>query len=137
MTDRTVMGVRPSLPGALGRWRWLNEPVPAERLAALRIGVGLVLMADILLTYLPFRHDFFGPGSLAEPDVFEGLFTGGRWGWSLIRWFPAVYGRHYLWNLDPGRCGTDNGDLSSRRRRSGVGDGSFSEQLQRVSSQLR
>jgi len=31
--------------GALGRWQWLNDPEPAERLAALRIGVALVLLS--------------------------------------------------------------------------------------------
>ena len=37
VTDGQVIGVRPWLPGSLGRWRWFNDPVPAERLAALRI----------------------------------------------------------------------------------------------------
>lgn len=91
MNDRVVVGTRPWLPKLLRDWRWLNDPIPAERLAALRIGVGLVLLADILLTYFPFRFDYFGPGSLAEPDVFAGHFAPPHWGWSLLRWFPAIF----------------------------------------------
>src|SRR5205823_3952047 len=33
-----VVGLKPWFPWPLSRWRWLNEPVRAERLAALRIG---------------------------------------------------------------------------------------------------
>lgn len=91
MTNRVVVGTRPWLPSMLRGWSWFNEPVPAERLAALRIGVGLVLFFDVVLTYLPFRFDYFGPGSLAEPDVFQGHFAAPSWAWSVIRWWPDVF----------------------------------------------
>jgi hypothetical protein len=91
MTERMVVGTRPWLPAMLRSWSWLNDPVPAERLAALRIGIGLVLFFDVLLTYCPFRYDYFGPGSLAEPDVFRGHFAGPSWAWSVIRWWPGFF----------------------------------------------
>lgn len=89
--SRVIVGARPTLPGFLNNWRWLTEPVPAERLAALRIGTGVILLLDILLTYFPFRYDFFGPGSLAEPGVFDELVSRPYWNWSLIHWFPSVF----------------------------------------------
>lgn len=92
MNDRIIVGIRPWLPTKFLRdWQWMNKPIPAERLAALRIGVGLVLLVDVLVTYFPFRLDYFGPGSLAEPKVFSVYFESPHWGWSLIRWFPNVF----------------------------------------------
>jgi hypothetical protein len=87
-----VVGVRPWLPGALGRWAWLTAPVRAERLAALRIGVGLVLLLDILATHLPYLRDYYGPGSLADPDVFASRFAAPFWHWSVLRWLPDTWG---------------------------------------------
>ena len=81
--------VRRWLPGALGRWDWLTAPVRAERLAALRVGVGLVLLFDILYSYLPFLRDYYGPGSLGDPDVFASRFEWPSWHWSVLRWLPA------------------------------------------------
>jgi Vitamin K-dependent gamma-carboxylase len=89
--SRVIVGARPTLPEFLNNWGWLTDPVPAERLAALRIGTGLVLLLDVLLTYFPFRYDFFGPGSLAEPGVFDEFVARPYWGWSLIHWFPSVF----------------------------------------------
>jgi hypothetical protein len=88
----TVVGVRPWLPGSLGKWAWLNDPVPAERLAALRIGVALCLLLDILGTYIPHLIDYYGPGSLASPDVFADRFASPHWHWSLLRWLPETWG---------------------------------------------
>jgi hypothetical protein len=65
MSDVVVVGTQPWLPGALGRSRWWTEPVPAERLAALRICLAAVLLVDVLALYLPRVGDFFGPDSLA------------------------------------------------------------------------
>ncbi|MBX7105395.1 MAG: HTTM domain-containing protein [Gemmataceae bacterium] len=91
MSDRPVVGTRPVLPKFLREWTWFSAPAPAERLAALRIAIGLVLLLDILATYVPFRYDYFGPGSLSEPDVFSSYFQSPRWSWSLIRWLPQVF----------------------------------------------
>jgi hypothetical protein len=68
-TGRTVVGLNPWLPWPLTRWSWWTEPVRAERLAALRIGVGIALMVDVLGTYLPRAGDFFGRDSLGAPGV--------------------------------------------------------------------
>src|SRR5262245_45983325 len=70
MSEQIVVGLKPSLPWPLERCPWWTEPVRAERLAALRIGVGLVLLLDVLGYYLPFARDFFGQGSLGAPGAF-------------------------------------------------------------------
>jgi hypothetical protein len=69
MNTDTVVGLQPWLPGPLARSPWWSRPVPAQRLAALRIGVGLVVMLDVLGTYLPCCADFFGQGSLTPPGT--------------------------------------------------------------------
>src|ERR1700686_3715834 len=43
---REIVGVVPWLPWPLSAWGWWTEPVRAERLALLRIGVALCLIAD-------------------------------------------------------------------------------------------
>ena len=70
MGERLVVGLNPWLPPPLSRWKWWTEPVRAERLAALRIGVGIVLLFDVLVHYLPQVGDFFGAGSLGSPEIF-------------------------------------------------------------------
>jgi hypothetical protein len=87
-----VVGIRPWLPGSLGQWAWLTEPVRAERLAALRIAVALCLLLDILATYVPHLSDYYGPGSLASPDVFADRFQSPHWNWSILRWLPETWG---------------------------------------------
>jgi hypothetical protein len=84
MNERTVVGLIPWLPWPLSRWQWWTEPVPAERLAALRIGLAIVLLVDVLVQYLPHYAAFFGVGSLGSPEVFAGRITG-HWHWSLLR----------------------------------------------------
>jgi len=75
-----LVGLEPWLPSILARSRWWTEPVRAERLAALRIGVGIVLLLDILAHYLPRAGDFFGANSLGSPEVFSaGRLSLGRW----------------------------------------------------------
>src|SRR5262245_38455872 len=86
----TVVGTRPCLPRFLGEW--LTAPVRAERLAALRIGFAAVLLVDILVTYLPFLKDYYGPGSLSWPDVFASRFESPYWHWSILRWLPDSWG---------------------------------------------
>jgi hypothetical protein len=81
---RDVVGVEPWLPWPLSRWKWWTEPVRAERLAALRIGLALMLLVDVLVQYLPNYTDFFGAGSLGSPEVFSGR-AQGHWHWSVLR----------------------------------------------------
>jgi uncharacterized membrane protein YphA (DoxX/SURF4 family) len=95
MNERMVVGLTPWLPWPLSRWPWWTEPVRAERLAALRIGLALVLLVDVLVQYLPHYADFFGAGSLGSAEVFAGRNTG-HWHWSLLRgiedsrWFVLI-----------------------------------------------
>jgi hypothetical protein len=77
---RNVVGLPPWLPFPLSRWNWWTEPVRAERLSALRIGVGLVVLIDALVHYLPQAGDFFGANSLGSAEVFShGFQTRYRW----------------------------------------------------------
>lgn len=79
MNQPTTLGVRPWLPRFLARWHWWTEPVRAERLAALRIGVAAILLLDILFAYLPHVRDFYGPNSLGSPQVFWNDQPGSSW----------------------------------------------------------
>jgi hypothetical protein len=79
MTDGTVVGLKPWLPPPLSRMQWWTEPVPAQRLAALRIGVGLVLLLDVLATYLPRAADFFGPEGLSAQGTLVGTAAWPDW----------------------------------------------------------
>src|SRR5262245_33412166 len=78
-----VVGLKPWLPWPLCRWRWWTEPVRAERLAALRIGLAGCLLLDILVSYLPLATDLFGRNSLGSPEAFRWLANQGSW--SLLR----------------------------------------------------
>ena len=53
MSHPTPAGRDPWLPWPLSQYPWWSEPVPAERLAALRIGLAAVLLLDVLVFYLP------------------------------------------------------------------------------------
>jgi hypothetical protein len=70
MNDRPVVGLEPWLPWPLRGWSWWTEPIRAEGLAALRIGLAAVLLADVLGIYWPRLHDLFGPDSLGSPETF-------------------------------------------------------------------
>src|SRR3979411_3056533 len=71
MHQQSVVGLTPLWPWPLSRWRWLAAPVRAERLAALRIGLALVLLIDVLTTYLPKAALFFGEGGFADGGAFD------------------------------------------------------------------
>lgn len=66
----SVVGVEPWLPSPLSSSPWWTRPVAAERLAAVRIAVGLALVYDVLGTYLPMAGDFFGEGSVTTVAPF-------------------------------------------------------------------
>jgi hypothetical protein len=85
--ERQVAGLAPWLPWPFCAWPWWPEPVRAERLAALRIGVALFFLADIAVTFAPFTLDYFGKDGLGSPEVFDWRFRAPRTTWSLLRGF--------------------------------------------------
>jgi hypothetical protein len=102
MSERSVVGVNPWLPSFLARFAWWTEPVRAERLASLRIGVAAVLLLDIFGHYLPWATDFLGPGSLGATEVFPPMSGDRYYVWSLFRGVesPAAWhGIFALWIL--------------------------------------
>src|SRR5215207_2243072 len=80
MDERRVVGMR---PWPFSRFAWW-APVRAERLAALRIGLALVMLLDVLWTYLPNLHDYFGPGGIGSRELHEWWLKPGVWRWSLL-----------------------------------------------------
>ncbi len=84
-TPRSV-GTNPALPWPLSRCDWLTKPERAERLAALRIGVALVLLWDVVFAYWPLVDVFFGQGSLGSPRYLGPPSTVGNAG----RYFAAL-----------------------------------------------
>lgn len=87
-----IIGPRPWFPWPLSRWRWWNASVRAERLAALRIGLALVLLVDILSSYLPLAGDYLSRDSIGDRSQYNYRFEKtsdkektptGRW--SLLR----------------------------------------------------
>jgi hypothetical protein len=83
----TFVGLNPWLPWPLSAWRWWSEPVPAQRLASLRIGLAVVLLVDLLTSYGPHLHDLFGPDSLGSSELFSSYTQSPRWRWSIFRGF--------------------------------------------------
>ncbi len=80
----SVAGTRPWLPWPLHRSPFWTAPLAAERAAALRIGVALVLLADLAVSYLPGAHWLYGGGSMGAPAVFGWLGQAPNWSWSLL-----------------------------------------------------
>jgi hypothetical protein len=80
-----VVGLSPWLPWPMSRWRWWTEPIRAERLAALRVGLAAVLLLDVFATYLPNLRDLYCPDALGGPEQFPWLWAPERWSWSLLR----------------------------------------------------
>ena len=82
---RPVVGVAPWLPWPFSAWSWWTEPVRAERLAMLRIGIGVCLFADVLINYAPDVLPLFARDSLGDPAVFAWRFRPPRTTWSILR----------------------------------------------------
>lgn len=80
-----LVGAEPWLPWPLSAWRWWTQPVPAERLAALRIGLALFLTIDICTTYWPNLDTFFLDGGPGGSRVFGWYTQSPRWTWSVLR----------------------------------------------------
>jgi hypothetical protein len=86
------VGIQPRFPGFLGRWRWLTETVPAERVAALRIAAAVALLLDIGLGCLPYFATLFTADGLAGRDAYPWRFREGHYYWSVLRWLPDSWG---------------------------------------------
>jgi hypothetical protein len=84
MSAQTLAGLNPWLPWPLNRFAWWTKPVRAERLAGLRIGLAAFLLLDIVSTYLPHVHDFFGRNSLGSPEAFGWYGQVPHWHWSIL-----------------------------------------------------
>jgi hypothetical protein len=91
-TEPRFVGVQPWFPGVLGRWKWLTEPVPAERVAALRIVTAVALLLDIGLGYLPHFSVLFSADALGGKDLYPARFRDGHFYWSVLRWLPDSWG---------------------------------------------
>ena len=63
-TPRRFVGIQPRFPGFLARWTWLTEPIPAERVAALRIAAAAVLLIDVGVGMLPYFSTLFTAGPI-------------------------------------------------------------------------
>jgi hypothetical protein len=86
------VGVQPWFPWPLSRWSWWTEPIPAERVAALRIATAIVLLSDLLFCYLPHFHALFSPDAVGGRDLFAGKFRGDHFYWSVLRLLPDSWG---------------------------------------------
>ena len=86
-SDRNVVGLEPWLPWPLKAWGWWSQPVRAERLAALRIGMAACLLIDLLTTYRQHLLDYFGTGGLGGSQMFAYFGEAPRLNWSLLRGF--------------------------------------------------
>src|SRR5207244_9892411 len=80
-----VVGIVPWLPWPLSAWSWWTAPVRAERLALLRIGTALALLADLLINYVPETLAFYGADALGDPAIHGWYFRPPRMTWSLLR----------------------------------------------------
>src|SRR4051812_21778956 len=90
------VGIRPWFPGVLGRWTWLTEDIPAERMAALRIAVALALLLDIFGPSLPYFSLFFGPVTFGAAELTAPRFAPGHYYWSVLRVLPEGWGPQAL-----------------------------------------
>jgi uncharacterized membrane protein YphA (DoxX/SURF4 family) len=85
--ERRVVGTRPWLPWPLCGWRWWTEPVRAERLAAVRIGLALILLIDIATSYAPHVLDYFAGDWFGNTQVLGAYdwAESPRLNWSILR----------------------------------------------------
>jgi hypothetical protein len=86
------VGIQPRLPGILNRWHWFLRPVPAERMAALRIAVAVAALIDIGIVSSPQFTTYFFESGLGGPDAYPTRFRDGHSYWSLLRVLPASWG---------------------------------------------
>ena len=63
--------------------RFWHVPVRAERLALLRILLGLFLLTDQLYQFLPYLDEFYGPHGVS-PDGLNDRYALRRWFWTVV-----------------------------------------------------
>jgi uncharacterized membrane protein YphA (DoxX/SURF4 family) len=63
--------------------RYWHTPVRAERLGFMRVLVGLALLADQLLQYLPHFAEFYGPEGICPAGLQDGWRLN-RWDWTVL-----------------------------------------------------
>ena len=86
LAKESLIGPTPYLPGALGRW--LNAPLPAARLYAWRVGVGVLVLFDVLFLYLADYSALYGVHGYTTPAGSDIHFQPHRVIWSLLRFLP-------------------------------------------------
>jgi hypothetical protein len=86
MNERPVVGLNPWLPWPLRGWTWWTAPVRAERLAALRIGLAVVLLIDILSSYWPHSIHYFASTYFGHEEVLgsKGWMASSSQHWTLL-----------------------------------------------------
>lgn len=99
MSEPRVVGVQPWFPWPLSRWSWWTEPIPAERVAALRIVTALALFLDIFVSYLPHFTAIFSPEAIGGRDLYAGKFRDDHFFWSIFRILPDSWGPHAVMSL--------------------------------------
>ncbi len=91
--------IRPRFQWPFSRWRWLTDPIPAERLAAVRIATAVALLIDLLFGCLPSFHLLFTADGLGGRDAYPIRFRDGTLYWSLLKWLPDAWGPHALMGI--------------------------------------
>jgi hypothetical protein len=88
--ERNVVGLQPWLPWPFSAWRWWTVSIRAECLAVLRIALASLMLLDLLWTYLPDLHLFYGKDSLGEPKMFAWWLKAPHWNWSILHGLGLV-----------------------------------------------
>jgi Vitamin K-dependent gamma-carboxylase len=99
VSEPQFVGVQPRFPGFVQRWRWLNEAVPAERVAAVRIAVALSLLLDLFCGILPHFGTLYFPDALGGRDISPWRFRDGHFYWSILRVLPENWGPTALFSV--------------------------------------
>ncbi|MEZ6140072.1 MAG: HTTM domain-containing protein [Zavarzinella sp.] len=102
MSSPITVGTLPQIPFGLGRFSWLSGTIAAERVAALRICVGLLLLVDLFGSYAQSLTFFFGDGGIGDRRIFDELFSNSTLNWSVLRCLPGTWGPHALFALQVG-----------------------------------
>ena len=80
--------------------RFWHVPVRAERLALLRIMLGVFLLADQLCQYLPYLANFYGPHG-TNPDGLNDWYALKQWYWTILFFhtdnLTVIYSVFALW----------------------------------------